>query len=89
MTQLEERNGWHVVAEGGLPDTTRDVWMATRGDIDLDGTEWPLLHAAYRNADGFFWSTDHTPVRDALLWHEIGRPEIPQALRESMEVVER
>ena len=84
MTQLDERNGWHVVAEGGLPDTTRDVWMATRWDIDLDGTECPLLHAAYHNKDGFFWSRDYTPVRNPLLWHEIGRPEIPQALREEV-----
>jgi len=83
MTQLDERNGWHIISEGDVPDTTRDVWMATTVNINADGT-CPLLYVAYHNEDGFFWSGDYARVRDALLWHEIERPEIPQALREEV-----
>jgi len=89
MTQLDERNGWHVVAEG-VPDTTRDVWAVTRIDFGISRDEEPMLRVAYHNKGGWWWSKYQERARyPVLLWHEIECPEIPQALRESMEVVER
>jgi len=78
MTNLDERNGWHVVAEGDVPDTTQDVWVASNDEC--------ALSPAYHNRNGWFWARNNSPIRGTvLLWHEIERPEIPQALRESVE----
>ena len=77
MTQLDERNGWHVVAEGDLPDTARDVWIAGSGGI--------ALSPAYYRKGGWCRIFEGTIHRIVLLWHEIERPEIPEALRDSME----
>ena len=85
MTKLDKRNGWHVVAEGDVPDTTRDVWIAEQmmGNRHSRGA-LGLMHSliAYYNSEWFL--TFSAEQVYPILWHEIERPEIPQALREEM-----
>ena len=79
MTKLDERNGWHVVAEGDMPDNTKDVWIIWSG---MNGDRENLLSwIAYHNGKDWWWSRDDERIGfTVLLWHEIERPEIPLAL---------
>ena len=81
MTQLDERNGWHVVAEGDVPDTTRDVWIMGKYMLHVGPTS--LDYIGWHNSNGWFNSFTRDGLYEPpVLWHEIELPHVPIDLAE-------